>query len=407
MEGRTIVRPNAITVKVTEFITPAFNGGPDNCPAEHPVWVLWRHWITPFNGGPDNCPAEPAYGGGHRAQHHQPSMEGRTIVRPNFEALWLAAKVTWDLQWRAGQLSGRTGFARDTTNSSNNYLQWRAGQLSGRTLAGAVPVTTRCCSFNGGPDNCPAEPRLRFGRLLAGRVPFNGGPDNCPAEPARWRGFRRRGLAPFNGGPDNCPAEPSCCVTGAGMCASFNGGPDNCPAELDLVRDGETTGASPSMEGRTIVRPNPNGSWVVITSGDGLQWRAGQLSGRTGDDGALVSALPALQWRAGQLSGRTHVDEAQPRPVDSLQWRAGQLSGRTVGAEQESQRHRVGLQWRAGQLSGRTYTDSKGIDKAGNLQWRAGQLSGRTCARRSASSSHRRTFNGGPDNCPAELDVKQ
>ena len=101
-----------------------------------------------------------------RYRHHPPSMEGRTIVRQ-------PEQVTL-LQWRAGQLSGRTSrsplgpfnggpdncpaeqvLALDESFASRS-LQWRAGQLSPHHLHDRQP-------FNGGPDNCPAEPLLSFG----------------------------------------------------------------------------------------------------------------------------------------------------------------------------------------------------------------------------------------------------
>ena len=87
------------------------------------------------------------------------------------------------LQWRAGQLPGQTGIliveAGGVTKPSmegrtiarpdlpetlerqkNVYiLQWRAGQLPGQTAAVDRRGQQRRRSFNGGPDNCPARPR--------------------------------------------------------------------------------------------------------------------------------------------------------------------------------------------------------------------------------------------------------
>ena len=107
-----------------------------------------------FNGGPDNCPAR--------------------LPSPTS-----ALATAMNLQWRAGQLSGQTpkaGFGGGTIVA----LQWRAGQLSGQTRRGKNPRDAASDSFNGGPDNCPARPANseQPNGLLH---PFNGGPDNCPA----------------------------------------------------------------------------------------------------------------------------------------------------------------------------------------------------------------------------------
>ncbi len=88
-------------------VTVAFNGGPDNCPAgARTTAVVNVADTSPFNGGPDNCPAGADSNLSSRVFTHSPSMEGRTIVRPE----------------------------RKTD-----------------ALAPPEPV-----AFNGGPDNCPA-----------------------------------------------------------------------------------------------------------------------------------------------------------------------------------------------------------------------------------------------------------
>ena len=118
---------------------------------------------------------------------------------------------------------------------------------------------------------------------------------------------------PFNGGPDNCPAER--CGMGSRMSlpqGAFNGGPDNCPAEL-------------------LQRTTLTGALKLY-----LQWRAGQLSGRT--DRAIDHVLPSLVTDFPSMEGRTTVRPepvsrrglASPHHSGSLQWRAGQLPGRTA-----------------------------------------------------------------------------
>ena len=63
---------------------------------------------------------------------------------------------------------------------------------------------------------------------------------------------------------------------------------------------------------------------------------------------------------------------------------------------------RKSLQWRAGQLPGQTTADRTCTSPGTCLQWRAGQLPGQTgAATQWLIWPRRRTFNGGPDNCPA------
>ena len=336
----------------------AFNGGPGNCPAEQNC-TMCRCSARSWSVAP--CP----------------SMEGRAIARPRHEE------------------------------------------------------RPRAPSFNGGPGNCPAEPRWTAVFRRAG--PFNGGPGNCPAEP--WR--PRTHHASFNGGPGNCPARagvhgdrgaalrgmtfnggPGNCREPAPRSSrSFNGGPGNCPAEPVGHEDrrpslqwragqlpGRTIVAQPSMEGRAIARPN----------------RPSTFNGGPGNCPAEQPAIvpvtlirATLQWRAGQLPGRTawsvtlqgraiaRPNQSTPRrSTASLQWRAGQLPGRT-----STVRHKCG---RGVWTPARTFNGGPGncpaerpygpfnggpgncaAERGSGRQWRAGQLPGRT-------------FNGGPGNCPAE-----
>ena len=108
MEGRTIARPNPSggTHDCTCWLDPTFNGGPDNCPAEPfatPGERVTAGW-APFNGGPDNCPAE------------------------RF-CLMLEANQELLLQWRAGQLPGRTN------NAMERALEVLTPSMEGRTIA--------------------------------------------------------------------------------------------------------------------------------------------------------------------------------------------------------------------------------------------------------------------------------
>ena len=155
MEGRTIARPDVHAHSVSRSVlilqwragqlpgqTPArrgartdhvpFNGGPDNCPARRRMCSPGRSVRRTFNGGPDNCPARhdrPRRPG----RLHPPSMEGRTIARPDMYSIVIYGPAKIGLQWRAGQLPGQTS----------------------QRCRGCCAATS---SFNGGPDNCPARP---------------------------------------------------------------------------------------------------------------------------------------------------------------------------------------------------------------------------------------------------------
>ena len=174
--------------------------------------------------------------------------------------------------------------------------------------------------------------RLRSMRQTAS---FNGGPDNCPA---RLPAFRNRSLykPPFNGGPDNCPARRRRKVTNGLVelqaCLQWRAG--QLSGQTSLL---PPTALTVSMEGRTIVRG--------ASSAVHLQWRAGQLSGqtRTTISGRQLRVdLPSMEGRTivrpDQMApamrpsfngGPDNCPATRPRDVIALQWRAGQLSGQT------------------------------------------------------------------------------
>ena len=247
-------------------------------------------------------------------------------------------------------MSGRTGliFVMD---DDQIWLQWRAGQLSGRTRRrrifqpvhviasmegraivrpnSTLSVTCGWCRarFNGGPGNCPAEPCRRF-RSRRRRSGFNGGPGNCPAE--RRSSRRLSAQSPcFNGGPGNCPAELRRGRPGRPQRERFNGGPGNCPAEPQQRQNERLRLVLASMEGRAIVRPNRpaegrlnqqitasmEGRAIVRPNQLYLLWvrgvRLASMEGRAIVRPNIIAAMQTytgkmtLQWRAGQLSGRT------------------------------------------------------------------------------------------------------
>ena len=150
------------------------------------------------------------------------------------------------------------------------------GQTRRRRRGSGRPVR----SFNGGPDNCPAKHtrrRIRACPLSA----FNGGPDNCPAKPPKlpklpkpkkplqWRAGQLPGQTSLMSSvplatvrylqwrAGQLPGQTGIRRRSSrGRRGPFNGGPDNCPAKLAFGVAVVAAGADPSMEGRTIARPN-------------------------------------------------------------------------------------------------------------------------------------------------------
>ena len=205
MEGRTIARPNR---------PPAASSSGRHCA---------------FNGGPDNCPAKLVGDDRHRL-HLVPSMEGRTIARPNRSASSAYKLQLAGLQWRAGQLPGQTSRAARKRRRKVR-LQWRAGQLPGQTH-----------HHRGRPD-------------LAGVPSMEGRTIARPNSHARFRAVTSKRVLQWRAG--QLPGQ----TRKAGQArrvanASFNGGPDNCPAKPEHFGDLAPDRLQPSMEGRTIARPN-------------------------------------------------------------------------------------------------------------------------------------------------------
>ena len=186
-------------------------------------------------------------------------------------------KIT--LQWRAGQLPGQTV----VNHVVGGVLV--VASMEGRTIARPncgirCPTPVAPCSFNGGPDNCPAKPQGLVGKDRAWPIASMEG--RTIARPNR----RRARLRP--------------------------------------------AGARASMEGRTIARPNRSEAGEGSALCAQLQWRAGQLPGQTRYHfSASASLRPSLQWRAGQLPGQTGTAASASSQARWLQWRAGQLPGQT------------------------------------------------------------------------------
>ena len=176
-------------------------------------------------------------------------------------------------------------------------LQWRAGQLPGQTeLEGGEPYVVDSPSMEGRtiarPDHRPP------GGVEARTKPSMEGRTIARPDVTATSAPLRTARPAFNGGPDNCPARPSATSTTTSRACAFNGGPDNCPARLGDEEQVLVERLGPSMEGRTIARPD-----MLIT------------------DGSLGSIAP-LQWRAGQLPGQTPT-AMRPTPAGTVSFNGG------------------------------------------------------------------------------------
>ena len=205
MEGRAIARPNSWRSRSRLPATGCFNGGPGNCPAERPATPTPPTWTPSFNGGPGNCPAEPAFPATSPAPASVASMEGRAIARPN---------------QRVDGVEARPGIA----------------SMEGRAIA----RPNRQCMLNG----------------IDGAWRFNGGPGNCPAEPRRRR-RRSRSWTSLQWRAGQLPGRTWwACWRSSCNARCFNGGPGNCPAEPPSGEGRLHRDRRASMEGRAIARPN-------------------------------------------------------------------------------------------------------------------------------------------------------
>ena len=426
MEGRTIARPNGWAARAYHRAASALQWRAGQLPGQtggRRGRTTGRH--RPFNGGPDNCPAKRQPSRACAAADRRPSMEGRTIARPNSK--------------RQRALSAPAAFNGGPDNCPAKRVRVdpagrsvRRPSMEGRTIA--RPNRTRrrptACgglSFNGGPDNCPAKHQLRWGPALHRQPSMEG---RTIARPNPWgRVVVARDNASLQWRAGQLPGQTwrSCVVTVSDT-AAFNGGPDNCPAKPTAITNRPAYVAAPSMEGRTIARPNTARGQQASREITVLQWRAGQLPGQTcrrwsparpmgpsfngGPDNCPAKRDPMTVHSADlspSMEGRTIARpniRSTPSFVPwlcSLQWRAGQLPGQTWGAAVTLVGCFTLLQWRAGQLPGQTCRARTAAKRWRSLQWRAGQLPGQTLRHRAPGGPDWPPFNGGPDNCPAKL----
>ena len=356
----------------------------------------------PFNGGPDNCPAKPS--GRESPPLPQRPFNGgpdNCPAKPGTETDPALKSST--LQWRAGQLPGQTEYAVAEARSER-VLQWRAGQLPGQTGRASQHVSGRESTFNGGPDNCPAKPDS-----------ISWPP--CWYQYLQWRAGQLPGQT-LGSAPLVRQHPPS--MEGRTIARPNPAGTVTCAV----------TSTRPSMEGRTIARPNsvpwePPGRALAP-----LQWRAGQLPGQTAPHGRLVEdpeppsmegrtiARPNLPGRRrwpppGRGSFNGGPDNCPAKPARDLViilllW-SPSMEGRTIA---RPNLYSVSYVLNADlfpSMEGRTIARPNYrevwvvMPRQNGLQWRAGQLPGQTLWRLWLNRPLL-AFNGGPDNCPAKLE---
>ena len=169
-------------------------------------------------------------------------------------------------------------------------------------------------------------------------------------------------------------------ITGA-----FNGGPGNCPAKPTLASVPiPRTSSRPSMEGRAIARPNPEDQRRHPGGGTKLPSMEGRAIARPNATRAAIGThavgihVPSMEGRAIARPNRRRVRCDQRRIISPS------MEGRAIARPNRGVSNPSPGRWRP-------------------LQWRAGQLPGQTARLSPAVAPGRRTFNGGPGNCPAKL----
>ena len=301
MEGRTIVRPDSPGCLSWRATSSAFNGGPDNRPARLPQWTArsltpaFLQWRAGQSSGQTSMlyvllssSHDPSMEGRtivrpdmtitlEEYKRRHPSMEGRTIVRPDTTGgkrsisslstfnggpdnrparLVLYADGVWGvghLQWRAGQSSGQTR-RYASSRANRRLLQWRAGQSSGQTRNARMHRgANRRLQWRAGQSS---------GQTCRGTL--HTAVETCPSMEGRTivRPDMQQPLLmcrqqkPFNGGPDNRPARRGGGVRGVDRTDRPSMEGRTIVRPDPIITDSELVQLHPSMEGRTIVRPD-------------------------------------------------------------------------------------------------------------------------------------------------------
>ena len=274
-------------------------------------------------------------------------MPGRT--RPLFQE----SAATAMLQWRAGQLPGRT-----TPRWSHPRGGTKPASMEGRAIARPNLITT-----------------YRYGPNERG---FNGGPGNCPAEPENVVAITHIGIAELQWRAGQLPGRTLAAFRMSSLVRCFNGGPGNCPAEPVAAHHRADGCHRASMEGRAIARPNALIAAEQGTPIEPLQWRAGQLPGRTISKCSPRVPSSCFNGGPGNCPAEPDASERSEDYLLALQWRAGQLPGRTCN--QRCSRGRVPTASMEGRAIARPNAmfSASSRNATTSLQWRAGQLPGRT-----------------------------
>ena len=377
-------------------------------------------------------------------------MEGRAIARPNLIAIGTCWSETGELQWRAGQLPGQTILVHHLEDSADDRFNGGPGNCPAKPDEDKLGVRP-AMSFNGGPGNCPAkrvsgEDSPRREEMLQWRA------GQLPGQTS-WPVFSISMLrSSFNGGPGNCPAKPWTPSVGDAQYITLQWRAGQLPGQTYVVTPicGQCADASmegraiarpnspsyglqsygvarASMEGRAIARPNPadlasQGLLVPV-----LQWRAGQLPGQTwvthrdqlvkqsgfnGGPGNCPAKLrivscscgqhPRFNGGPGNCPAKLSPPHGQTRPMTRFNGGPGNCPAKLSPTE-----YAFNLALTAsmeGRAIARPNLDPAALGlKDSRLQWRAGQLPGQTAAGSKLTPVVRKSFNGGPGNCPAKL----
>ena len=113
------------------------------------IGVLHLQWRAGQSSGQTNAR--------HNRSPCSPTLQWRAEQSPGQTLRLLdACNNDLDLQWRAGQLSGQT------YNHAATWVTILMPSMEGRTivrpdLLGRLRSMRQTASFNGGPDNCPAR----------------------------------------------------------------------------------------------------------------------------------------------------------------------------------------------------------------------------------------------------------
>ena len=181
MEGRTIARPDWICSDAYVSRSRCLQWRAGQLPGQTLSQMMIFLWAGTLQWRAGQLPGQTLCRQRLRPRAALPSMEGRTIARPDLPTHASTSTSAALLQWRAGQLPGQTprhlggdGTALQPSMEGRTIARpdhdWHherprvlVPSMEGRTIArpDTRPTLThprRITPFNGGPDNCPARP---------------------------------------------------------------------------------------------------------------------------------------------------------------------------------------------------------------------------------------------------------